>query len=143
MKTLCLYGIPLTGKTSWARALGNHLYMRERYNARQASLAESVDYAVIDDISGGIRFFPHWKSWFGGQPTVQVRLLYKDDVLLRWGKPTIWLNNRDPRDQLRDMVGRDYSDEQYQDDVAWMDANCIFVYIDSPIVTFRASTEST
>lgn len=136
-----MYGETLTGKTTWARALGSHLYMKERYNARQAALAESVDYAVIDDISGGIKFFPHWRAWFGGQPHLQVRLLYKDEMLVRWGKPTIWLNNRDPRDQLRDMVSRDYSDEQCNSDVAWMEKNCEFVYIDTPIVTFRANTE--
>lgn len=141
MKTLVIYGPPLTGKTTWAQSLGNHIYMRARYNAREASLCESKDYCVIDDISGGIRFFPHWKDWFGGQPYVQIRLLYRDEVLLRSGKPTIWLNNRDPREQLRDMVGRDYSDEQYQNDCEWMDANCIFVYVDSPIVTFHANTE--
>ena len=141
MKSLVIYGPPLTGKTTWAQSLGNHVYMKKTFNAKEASLCESKDYCVIDDISGGIKFFPHWKDWFGGQPYVQIRLLYRDEILLRWGKPTIWLNNRDPRDQLRDMVGRDYSDEQYQNDVEWMDANCIFVYVDSPIVTFHANTE--
>lgn len=116
--------------------------MKARMNSREASLAEVKDYCIIDDISGGIKFFPHWKDWFGGQPYVQVRQLYKEEVLLRWGKPTIWLNNRDPRDQLRDMVGRDYSEEQCSNDVAWMEDNSIFVYVDSPIVTFHASTES-
>lgn len=131
----------MTGKTTWAQSLGPHLYMRARYNAKQAMLAETATYAVIDDISGGIKFFPHWKDWFGGQPYVQVRQLYRDEVLLKWGKPTIWLGNRDPRDQLRDMTSRDYSEEQCSNDVSWLEDNCIFVYIDSPIVTFHASTE--
>jgi len=141
VKTLCLFGPPFTGKTSWARALGNHLYMKTRMNAKSGLLAEGVEYAVIDDISGGIAYFPHWKDWFGGQPHVQVKALYKDDVLLRWGKPTIWINQRDPRDQLRDMQSLKYSTDQYESDVAWLDANCIFVYVDSPIVTFHANTE--
>jgi hypothetical protein len=131
----------MTGKTTWARSLGNHLYMRARLNAKSALLAEGVDYAVIDDISGGITFFPHWKDWFGGQPMVQVKALYKDDVLLKWGKPTIWLSNRDPRAQLFDNQSAKYSADQYEDDIKWLEGNCIFVYVDSPIVTFHASTE--
>lgn len=121
--------------------LGNHLYMKERYNARQASLADGVDYGIIDDISGGIKFFPHWKSWFGGQPHIQVRLLYRDEKLCKWGKPLIWLSNRDPRDQLRDMVSRDYSEEQCANDVNWMEANAIFVEIGATSIISRANTE--
>lgn len=138
--SLVIYGEPFTGKTTWARSFGKHLYMKTRYSAKAASLAEGVEYAVIDDISGGIRYFPHFKDWFGGQPHVQVKLLYKEEVLLRWAKPTIWLNQRDPRSQLQEMVGQQYSQEQCTDDVAWLDANCIFVYVDSPIVTFHANT---
>lgn len=115
--------------------------MKERYNARQAALADKVEYAIIDDISGGIKYFPHWKAWLGGQPHIQVRLLYRDEMLVQWGKPSMWLSNRDPRDQLRDMVGRDYSEEQCNNDVSWMEANSIFVYVDSPLVTFHANTE--
>lgn len=136
-----LVGDGLTGKTTWARMLGNHLYMKERYNARQASLADGVDYGVIDDISGGIRFFPHWKAWFGGQPHVQVRLLYKDESLIKWGKPLIWINNRDPRDQMRDMISRDYSEEQCNNDVRWMEQNAIFVDIGAESIISHANTE--
>lgn len=121
--------------------LGNHLYMKERYNARQASLAEGVDYAIIDDISGGIKFFPHWKSWFGGQPHIQVRLLYRDEKLCKWGKPLIWLSNRDPRNQLRDMVSREYSEEQCANDINWMESNAIFVEIGAELIISRANTE--
>lgn len=133
----------MTGKTTWAQHLGgHHLYMRKTMNAKQAMLAERADYAVIDDISGGIRFFPHWRDWFGGQPYVQVKQLYRDEILLKWGKPTIWLNQRDPRDQLRDMVSRDYSPDQCEDDIKWMEQNCIFVYVGESLVTFRANTAS-
>lgn len=122
--------------------LGNHLYMKERYNAREASRAAVVQYGVIDDISGGIRFFPHWKSWFGGQPHIQVRLLYKDELLVQWGKPLVWINNRDPREQMRDMVSRDYSVEQCENDIRWMEQNAIFVDIGEAEIISRANTES-
>lgn len=131
-----MYGPSLTGKTTWAQSLGPHLYMRKTFNAKQAALAESASYAIIDDISGGIRFFPHWKDWLGGQPYVQVRQLYKDELLLKWGKPTIWLANRDLRDELADMVGRDYSNEAMLTDIAYLETNCIFVHVTSNIVAF-------
>lgn len=120
--------------------LGSHLYMKERYNAREASRADRVSYGVIDDISGGIKFFPHWKAWFGGQPHIQVRLLYRDERLVTWGRPLIWLSNRDPRDQLRDMVSRDYSESQCENDVSWMEANAIFVDIRSESIISHANT---
>ncbi len=116
------------------------MYHVARFNAKQASLAEGVDYAVFDDISGGIAYFPHWRNWLGGQPYVQVKLLYKEEVLLKWGKPTIWCNNRDPREQLRDAVSVKYSAAQCEADIEWLEANCIFVYVDSPIIS-HASTE--
>jgi len=89
--------------------------------------AGDVEYAVFDDIRGGIKFFPSFKEWMGCQAWVTVKCLYREPKLVKWGKPSIWLSNTDPRD---DML---------QADVDWMNANCIFVAVDSPI--FRANRE--
>lgn len=115
--------------------------MKERYNAQQAALADGVDYGIIDDISGGIKFFPHWKSWFGAQPHIQVRLLYRDERLVKWGRPLIWINNRDPRDQMRDMISREYSEAQCENDIYWMEANAVFIDIGNEAIISRANTE--
>lgn len=115
--------------------LGNHMYHTLFYNQLQGSLAEQVDYAVFDDINGGILSFSGWRMWLGGQPTVQVKLLYKEPQLLKWAKPAIWCNNRDPRDQMREGVNVKYSAEQCESDIAWLEENCIFVYVDSPIIS--------
>jgi hypothetical protein len=88
--------------------------------------APDVEYAIFDDIRGGIKFFPSFKEWLGCQAWVTVKCLYKEPKLVKWGKPSIWLANTDPRD---DML---------QADREWMEANCIFVAVDSPI--FHANT---
>lgn len=90
-------------------------------------MKENAEYAVFDDIRGGIKCFPSFKEWLGGQAYVTVKQLYKDPKLVEWGKPSIWLSNTDPRD------GMDTADCE------WMEANCDFIYIESPI--FHASIE--
>uniref|UniRef100_A0A8E7G1E4 Replication-associated protein n=1 Tax=Ficedula parva Genomoviridae sp. TaxID=2814952 RepID=A0A8E7G1E4_9VIRU len=86
-----------------------------------------ADYAVLDDIAGGIKFFPRFKDWLGCQMQFQLKVLYKEPALFTWGKPCIWCSNVDPRTGM-DPV-----------DIDWMEGNCIFVEITSPI--FRANTE--
>jgi hypothetical protein len=102
----------------------------------------TAEYAVFDDMRGGIGMFPSYKEWLGGQSVVTVKKLYRDAVQMRWGKPCIWLANSDPRDQLKaditDRTPKGRVDLIYED-VAWLEANCIFVELTEPI--FRASTE--
>jgi len=64
------------------------------------------------------------------QHTFTVTDKYKPKRTLRnWGKPCIWLNNKDPRDETQDQVTKD-----------WLTANCIFIhfehrlYLPAPIV---------
>lgn len=90
--------------------------------------ADDVKYAVFDDIRGGIKFFPAFKEWLGGQATVCVKRLYRDPKLVAWGKPSIWISNDDPRMSLDPS------------DVGWLEANARFIEIREPI--FRANTES-
>lgn len=86
-----------------------------------------MNYAVFDDIQGGFKFFHGFKNWLGCQREFQIKGLYKDPQLIKWGKPCVWLSNSDPATEL--------SDGDYQ----WLLGNCTIVYIDAPI--FRANTE--
>lgn len=86
-----------------------------------------VEYAVFDDLRGGIKFFPSFKEWLGCQAWVTVKCLYREPKLVKWGKPSIWLSNTDPRHEMS------------VEDVHWMNANCIFVAVEDPI--FHANTE--
>nr|AMH87726.1 replication-associated protein [Pacific flying fox faeces associated gemycircularvirus-11] len=99
-KSLVLYGDTRLGKTVWARSHGPHIYFCGLYSGAEAMKHDGADYAVFDDIQGGIKFFHGFKNWLGAQAEFQVKVLYKDPVRIQWGKPSIWLSNSDPRYDL-------------------------------------------
>ncbi|ASH99154.1 replication-associated protein [Giant panda associated gemycircularvirus] len=122
--SLVLYGESRTGKTLWARSLGPHVYNVGLVSGEECLKAPHVKYAIFDDIRGGIKFFPAFKEWLGGQQTVCVKRLYRDPKLVTWGKPSIWISNDDPRQSMDPS------------DVSWMEMNCVFIEVNVPI--FRA-----
>nr|UBJ26147.1 replication-associated protein [Red panda feces-associated gemycircularvirus] len=125
--SLCVYGESRTGKTLWARSLGSHIYCVGLVSGTECMKATEAEYAVFDDIRGGIKFFPSFKEWLGCQAYVSVKCLYREPALVKWGKPSVWLSNTDPRDEMQNA------------DIEWMNKNCIFVEVNSPI--FHANTE--
>lgn len=93
-----------------------------------------VEYAVFDDIRGGIKFFPAYKEWLGAQFQVTVKRLYREPKLMPWGKPSIWVSNTDPRYEMASA------------DVDWLNKNCMFVHVADDIfhmaeATSHASTD--
>lgn len=125
VKSLVLFGVESkTGKTTWARSLGKHIFCVGLVSGSECMKAQNVDYAIFDDIRGGFKFFPSFKEWLGCQMRVSVKVLHKEPVQLKWNKPSIWLANRDPRLEM------------HQDDVYWMEANCIFLEINDKFVFF-------
>lgn len=140
VKSLVLFGRSLTGKTSWARSLGQHVFFGELFSGAMADMiTPDVKYAVFDDIRGGITFFHGWKAWLGCQAEFNNKALYKDPSPIKWGRPSIWCSNKDPREEMCHYVfGERYFHKGYsQEDIDWLEANCIFVEINSPI--FRAN----
>lgn len=83
-----------------------------------------ANYAIFDDI-GGLKYLPQYKNWLGCQKQFQVKQLYKDPVLIDWGKPTIWLSNDDPRSE----VGLSPVD------IEWLEGNCLIINITESIVS--------
>jgi len=118
MQSLVMWGPSRMGKTVWARSLGNHAYFGGLFSLQEE--VSTVDYAVFDDINGGISFFPQYKWWLGHQKQFYATDKYKGKQLITWGKPAIWLSNTDPRGEN----GADYD---------WLNANCVFIYVDQPI----------
>lgn len=118
---LVAYGASRCGKTLWARSLGPHIYTVGLISGAELLKGPDVDYAVFDDMRGGIKFFPAFKEWFGAQAEVTVKQLYRDPKLVKWGKPSIWLANSDPRHDMDPS------------DVSWFEANAIFVQVDEPL----------
>ncbi|AXL65879.1 replication-associated protein [Giant house spider associated circular virus 1] len=113
-------GIPPTGKTLWARSLGAHIYCVGMISGDEC-IKTDVDYAIFDDIRGGIKFFPSFKEWLGCQQWITVKRLYREPKLRLWGKPSIWISNTDPRNEM------------LQSDVEWMNLNCTFIEVNSAI----------
>ena len=114
LKTLVIYGPSRTGKTSWARSLGSHIYLGYAWNVKQLKM--SSKYIVVDDIDLTSRF-NLWQPFIGKgfvketkKPTYLPFLLdaqkefvmtdkyMKKTTVTNWGKPCIWLNNQDPRE---------------------------------------------
>nr|QWY79442.1 MAG: replication-associated protein [Cressdnaviricota sp.] len=127
-KSLILFGPSRTGKTSWARSLGSHVYFERLFSGKEALGGMlDVEYAVFDDCS--INHMPGWKSWFGAQATVGVRAMYRDAQYMKWGKPIVWCCNRDPRIDMRVDIENERSHTWFQDDIDWMEANCIFINV--------------
>lgn len=102
------------------------MYFGGLFSAGEALSNPEAEYAVIDDIAGGIKFFPRYKDWLGCQYEFMLKELYREPRLFKWGRPCIWCSNTDPRLDVTEA------------EVEWLEANCIFVYIDRPI--FHAST---
>ena len=116
-KTLCVWGPTRTGKTEWARSLGKssvhrtlidsicanisllgpHIYMNGQFNAAKLFELDGEDepeYIVLDDIDID-RFFS-LKEFFGAQREFDITDKYMKKRTVYWGKPCIWLSNRDP-----------------------------------------------
>ncbi|QCW23666.1 MAG: replication-associated protein [Genomoviridae sp.] len=119
---LVLYGPSRTGKTQWVRSLGKHVYFGGLYSPGDAvKNMKKVDYAVFDDISGGMEYFHHLKAWFGCQKDISIKRLYREPKLYSWGKPSVWVSNDDPRPTMK------------QGDADWFNANAVFVEIKSKL----------
>lgn len=106
------------GKTLWARSLGQHAYFGGLFSLEEG--VDDVDYAVFDDMQGGLEFFHAYKFWLGAQSQFYATDKYKGKRLIKWGRPSIWLSNDDPRGNKGA-------------DIDWLEGNCLFVYVDSAI----------
>lgn len=126
-QSLVLWGPTRTGKTVWSRSLGPHLYFCGLYSYKEAKKAADATYAIFDDIQGGIKFFPAFKNWLGSQYQFQIKGLYRDPELITWGKPSIWVANTDPREDMSPA------------DIEWLEGNCTFVNVTTAI--FHANTQ--
>ncbi|AFS65316.1 spliced replication-associated protein [Dragonfly associated gemykibivirus 1] len=123
-KSLILIGDTRLGKTLWARSLGRHAYFGGLFCLDES--LEDVDYAVFDDMQGGLEFFHAYKFWLGAQKQFYATDKYRGKQLVNWGRPSIYISNTNP---LADKGA----------DVDWLMGNCVIVHVDRPI--FRASTE--
>lgn len=133
-RSLILFGPSKTGKTSYARSLGPHIYFGSQFSGAIAlDGIHDAQYAVFDDWKGGFNGLPGYKDWFGAQWDVSVKRLHYDPVMVRWGRPIIWICNKDPRYLM--------SRESETVDWDWMEENVFFVEVTDKLFTFHANTE--
>ncbi|ANN22659.1 replication initiation associated protein [Gemycircularvirus HV-GcV2] len=118
-RSLVLYGPTRLGKTLWARALGSHAYFGGLFSLDES--LEDVDYAVFDDMQGGLKFFHAYKFWLGAQSQFWATDKYKGKRLIHWGKPSIYIANGNP-----------LTDEGVDHD--WLLGNCDFVEITTSLL---------
>lgn len=109
---MILYGDTRLGKTLWARSLGNHAYFGGLFSLDES--IDGVDYAVFDDMQGGLEYFHSYKFWLGCQKQFYATDKYKGKKLIHWGRPAIYLSNSNPLDDKNA-------------DVAWLLGNCEIV----------------
>jgi len=110
-------------------------------NGDECLKASVVDYAIFDDMRGGIQFFPSYKEWMGAQQYATVKCLYREPKAVKWGKPTIYLANRDPRLDMFEIIPggeKKWNKGWSQADADFLEKNCMFIECNEPI--FRAST---
>lgn len=118
-----LIGATRTGKTEWARSLGDHFYCCGQFNADDVDTSRR--YAVFDDIEITNKTWCYWKSWFGAQKQFTITDKYRHKRSIKWGKPMIFVCN--PRFDPRRIEGLGY------DELQWLEGNCIFVELDRPM----------
>jgi len=113
-RSLVLYGPTRTGKTLWARSLSKHAYFGGLFCLDES--LNDVNYAIFDDMQGGLKFFHAYKFWLGCQASFYATDKYKGKKLIHWGRPSIYIANQNPL--CDDGVDHD-----------WLVGNCDFIEV--------------
>lgn len=112
-KSLILYGPSRTGKSCWARSLGNHIYQTSQLSIPDLLNKLDEDYVILDDfpedsLTRDQVFRGIWKNLFGCQPAITLRPLYRNAKVVPWSIPVIWVCNNLPEfpdpDWMRENV---------------------------------------
>lgn len=84
----------------------------------------SKRFIIFDDFD--IDFFPSWKPWFGAQRDFVITDKYRAKLTVRdWGKPLIWLCNREYNPL--------YSLKLKRTDKEWLEGNCVFIELQNKL----------
>lgn len=103
----------------WARSLGKHAYFGGLFSLDES--IEDVEYAIFDDMQGGLEYFHSYKFWLGCQDQFYATDKYKGKKLIKWGRPAIYLSNSNPL-------------EDKNADVSWLLGNCEIVELDRSLL---------
>lgn len=118
-QSMILVGDSRLGKTFWARSLGKHFYCNGLFNLDDIDV--SATYGVFDDIP--VELFKYqYKQWMGCQLQFNCTDKYKKKTKIIFGKPCIFLYNKD-----------EYIKLQYAYDMDWIKLNCVIVELNNKL----------
>ncbi|GES76336.1 rep protein [Rhizophagus clarus] len=90
--SLVLIGHSRTGKSSWARSLGPHIYMQKRINWDKWN--DEASYVFLDDVPRDeLVRYNNWKVLMGAQEEYEVRQSYGRVKTINGGIPCIFCLN--------------------------------------------------
>lgn len=119
-----LVGPTKTGKTAWARSLGDHIFFRNSYDL--AEWRQDAEYVIFDDIL--MEYVHAIKCWIGSMGSFTDTDKYRKKQRIRWGphKCCIILCNDDRG-----------SDWRYQklwtENSTWFEENILVVELNRPL----------
>lgn len=120
-QSLILCGPTRTGKSSWARSLGVHLYQMSALTPSSLLEKGEEKYVILDDFEQQTieksQLGSCYKAIIGCQPFITLYDKYKPPKQIQWGIPCIWLCNNWPSFNDNDYVA----------------ANALKVLIDEPL----------
>jgi len=130
---LILVGPTGIGKSLWAKsirpdrhvrfggkvALGKLGITRQTYATVET---DKYDYAIFDDLQGGLKFFHSYKNWLGHEPEFDATAKYAGDVTIAWGRPAIYISNNNEYELDRSNPEIDW---------AWLEERCLIVKVES------------
>lgn len=98
-KALFLIGPSRTGKTSWARSIGQHIYcMSALIPSAVKNKPKDIEYILFDDIEQSTldksQLSSCWRVFVGCQGYLTVNEKYKPQETVNWGIPSIWCLNK-------------------------------------------------
>lgn len=111
-RSLILIGDSRTGKTEWARSIGEHMYFNGMLNLDKWD--NDATYAVFDDWEDWGRFYLY-KQFLGAQKEFELTDKYRAKRTVQWGKPSIVISNETP----------------FFKDWNWIEINCFIVKINN------------
>lgn len=97
-KSLFIIGPTRTGKTSWARSLGKHIYNMSALVPTLVKQKSDEEFILFDDIEQTTldksQLASSWRSYVGSQQFITVHDKYQRPVTINWGIPSVWCLNK-------------------------------------------------
>lgn len=98
-RSLFLIGPSRTGKTSWARSLGEHIYcMSQLVPSAIKNKPKDVEFIILDDIEQNTldksQLGSIWRTIVGCQQYLTINEKYKPQETINWNIASIWCLNK-------------------------------------------------